>query len=748
MSLDSAPARPLAGAAAVLPVFALALFVSAALMFAVQPMFTRMVLPALGGSPGVWSVAMVFFQGVLLFGYLYAHLLTRHLPLRLAALTHLILLCLALSSLPVAMAAGWGAPPPEGAALWLIGLFAASVGLPFFALAANGPLLQAWFARTGHRHAGDPYFLYGASNLGSFCGLLLYPLAFEPLLRLAEQSRLWTLGFAGLVALIAAASLLALRAGGAAAPLAKAAPLPWSARLACAGYAFVPSGLLVAVTAQLSTDVAAAPFLWVLPLALFLLTFTLAFQERPPLPHALMLKLQPWLVAAAILAAAASSLFNLFAAIAVVLACAFVCTMVAHGELYRRRPAPAQLTEFYLWMSAGGVCGGIFSALLAPQIFNSVLEYPILIVAAVLCRPAFANMPLRAWAGEAGAIVLVAALAALAAQSGLVHIDSEWAFGRFLVIAALCIVIALSGRDEPRLAGLTAATLILMLAIQPGAAKVHAVRSFFGVHRVSDSGDGKLRLLFHGTTIHGGQRLDPATGALAAGRPEMLTYYYSGGSFGQAIAAARAAKGGPLADVAVVGLGAGTLACHRAPGEDWRFFEIDPEVARIARDPAQFSFLSQCAPDAEIVLGDARLTLAGDAHLYDAILLDAFSSDAIPVHLLTKEALNTYFSKLRRGGIIAMNITNRHLQLSGVVARTAADLGLTVMVGRATEPPDFAATYHARATIAVIARDPADLAALAGKPDWRIGTADAEVRPWTDDYANQLQAIWLKLREQ
>ena len=751
MSVEFSAAGPRARAvpALILPVFAVALFLSATLMFAIQPMFARMVLPVLGGSPGVWSVAMVFFQGTLLAGYLYAHLLARHLPVRTAALVHLLVLGLALASLPVAIAAGWGDPPADGAALWLIGLFAASLGLPFFALAGNGPLLQAWFSRSGHRQAADPYFLYGASNLGSFCGLLLYPLALEPMLRLGQQSALWTLGFGLLAGAVACASLLALRAGAgdeAVAAPRPAPPLRASRKLAFAGYAFVPSALLVAVTAQLSTDVAAAPFLWVLPLALFLLTFVLAFRDRPLPGHGLMLAMQPFAVAAAILVAAAGVQCNMFVAIGVILAAYFVCAMVAHGELYRRRPAASQLTEFYLWMSAGGVCGGIFCALIAPNVFSTVLEYPILLVAALLCRPSFTQKPLNTWLLEAAGLTAVAAVIAMAVQSGLVHVDAGMAFARFLVIAVLCVVIAFSAGDAARLAGMAAAATILMLAVQPGSGKVHAVRSFFGVHKVVDSEDGRVRLLYHGTTVHGGQRLTRNDGTPVAGKPEMLTYYFEGGGFNQAISATRAALGGKLADVAVVGLGSGTLACNAAAGENWRFFEIDPQIVRLAKDPARFRFLTDCAPDAAIVLGDARLTLAKDAHQYDLIVLDAFSSDAIPVHLLTKEAINTYLSKLKRGGAIVMNISNRHMDLGEVVARAAADMGLAALIRRDPEAADFDQTFHARATIAVIAREASQLAGLAAMPGWAPRAADPDVRAWTDDYANIVQAIWRKLR--
>ena len=738
-----------AAAPLTLQAFIAALFISATLMFAIQPMFTRMVLPVLGGTPGVWSVAMVFFQGVLLCGYLYAHLLTRFVPMRTAALLHLVLMSLALLSLPIAIAKGWGTPPESGAAFWLIGLFAASLGLPFFALAGNGPLLQAWFARSGHRHAHDPYFLYGASNLGSFCGLLLYPVVFEPLMTLAQQSHVWTTGFMVLVGLIACASSLALRGNAdaglnAAQPLAKA--LVSAQRLKIIGLAFVPSALLVAVTAQLTTDVVAAPFIWVIPLALYLLTFALAFKDKPRLTHAMMLKVQPWLIGGAVVlatnAGAHDYIGGMASSMGIIVASFFVSTMVAHGELYASRPPAAQLTEFYLWMSFGGVLGGIFSALVAPHIFSTIMEYPILLVLALLCRPAFHKDPARNWLPEAAGLAAVAACLALPPLLGWFQISPDLAFARFLVIVVLAVVVMLSGSQPTRLLGLTAATLILALSWDPGFGHVLSLRSFFGVHRIIDSHDGKVRLLYHGTTIHGAQRL----GAEAARQPpEMLTYYYEGGPFSQAIHAARSTRGA-LNDVAVVGLGSGSLACAAQKGEAWRFFEIDPVVVGIARDPQKFRFLSECAPNSDIVLGDARLTMAADQHSYDLIVLDAFSSDAIPVHLLTREAMAVYRSRLKPGGTIILHISNRHMRLDGVVARVAQEQGLMTWLGQDSSDVDFLGNFHAHAIIAVVASTPADVGDLKKLPNWVQLAPDPSIRAWSDDYANILQAIWLRIK--
>src|SRR5499427_29597 len=353
------------GRALLLATFTAAITLSAALVFMVQPMFTKMVLPRFGGAPSVWSVAIVFFQAALLAGYAYAHWLTRYAGGRASVAIHLAVMIAAACALPLSIAAGWDRPPEAAQALWLIGLFTASIGLPFFALAANSPLLQAWFARTDHPAAKDPYFLYAASNVGSFLALVSYPIVIEPYVRLGDQAWSWSVGFCFLIALLAGCGALRWRAPDedARAGAAADAPPTWKDAGFWVARAAVPAGLLVAVTAHISTDVAAVPLLWVLPLALYLLTFVVVFARQPIIPH--------WLVA-------------------VHLAVFFVNALMCHGELAGTRPAPRYLTAFYLWISAGGVIGGIGAGLIAPYVFNWVAGYPILIALAVLCRPGLA----------------------------------------------------------------------------------------------------------------------------------------------------------------------------------------------------------------------------------------------------------------------------------------------------------------------------------------------------------------------
>ena len=524
--------KPIAASAlhpsTILTVFAATLFVSATLLFSVQPLFTKMVLPLLGGSPGVWSVAMVFFQGVLLLGYAYAHLITRLMDPRRAVILHLLVAGCALLSLPLAIASGWGKAPAEYEAFWLIGLFAASIGLPFFAVAANAPLLQAWFARTGHPQAKDPYFLYGASNLGSFFALLAYPVVLEPLLTLRDQSWLWSAGFLLLMLMIGASgALLAATIRPVAARSSKRAKaVTWNNRAAWIGLAFVPSALLLAVTSHISTDIAAAPLLWVVPLALFLLTFVLTFRSGGDALYEKLVRFQPILIGPVVIGLILGESGFWMIAIVVNLAAFVISTMICHRRLYLLRPSAGNLTEFYMWISVGGVLGGIFSGLIAPYIFPDVWEYPILLVLALLCRPGMFDIGRRRWLVEGGVIALALALCLIPRYAfGLklpAEINTVWMIALILLVG----VMMLQAAHPARLVGLTAAVVILSGAYQPGVAQMESARSFFGVHKVVESYDGRFRKLQHGTTVHGAQKIRDEAGRPVTGRPEPLTYFH------------------------------------------------------------------------------------------------------------------------------------------------------------------------------------------------------------------------------
>jgi hypothetical protein len=723
------------------------LFLSALLLFAVQPMFTKMVLPELGGAPTVWSVAMVFFQAALLGGYAHADLVVRRLPLGLGALLHLGVLAAAAATLPIAIAQGFGAPPTTGIAPWLIALFAASIGLPFAALAASAPLLQGWFAASGHTQARNPYVLYAASNLGSFAALIAYPFVIEPFLTLKEQAQLWSAGFAMLAVLVAFAGLLVARQPGLGARNAPAAAAPATApstRLIWAALAAIPVGLVIAVTSYITTDIASAPFLWVLPLALYLLTFVAVFRDTPWLRQETVARLVPIPVTVLAISLLAGERQFWLLVVIVNLIAFVLLALLCHGELYRRRPAPALLTEFYLWMSLGGVVGGVFAALVAPQLFTLVYEYPILIVAAALVLPGmFAGGRTRIVA-EIGPVLAVGMLA-IAARFGLdIRLPGTAAYAFQIVLVGLAGMMLLQRRRPQRFLALVVLGFVLTGLWQPGFNRVAALRSFFGVHQIVETADGRFRLLYHGTTVHGAERIADADADAAGGvAPEPLTYYYRGGPISQSIEAVRAARGG-LPHVAVVGLGSGTLSCYKGRDEQWTFFEIDPAVVQIARDPRLFAYISACAPDLPVVLGDARLTLAASRQRYDLIILDAFSSDVVPVHLLTREAIESYLARIEDGGALVLHLSNRYMELAGVVAADAAAQGLVAYFKDDDRAASVPFDYKANASVAVLARRLADLGDLPNRPGWHAINPVPNIRIWTDDYSNVLGAILRK----
>jgi hypothetical protein len=728
--------------------FTSTLFLSALLLFAVQPMFAKMVLPILGGSPAVWSVAMCFFQAALLGGYAYAHWLNSHVRTPIAVLIHLGVVMTAMLMLPLGIAEGWGNPPEDGLHFWVLALFAVSIGLPFFALAGNSPLLQAWFARTGHKHAQDPYFLYGSSNLGSLLALLSYPILIEPAAALMQQSGLWSLGykalavFVGLCGIAMLVSRVPKQAAHKPAETAVSEHTPLRQCLVWMGLAFVPSGLLVAVTSHISTDVAAAPFLWVLPLALFLLTFVITFQRKPILPHKAMLALQPITVGALVIAMQ-FPLGNFWPVIvAIHLIAFFICAMVCHGELVQRRPKANDLTRFYLWMSLGGALGGLFTGLIAPQIFSSVLEYPIMIVLALLVRPGIFTSNTRTWVREGALMFLLLVLAIgpnLIAGLNIIQDAPEYYIAIFTVLGAAIIL----ARTNPvRLIGLVTVTLLAGNALTSQATSGTSYRGFFGVNKVVVTKDGKFRLLKHGTTLHGAQKLTGDSNSA----PEPLTYYHREGPFADVITAAR--RDHPLNNVGVIGLGTGSLACYRKGSENWKFYEIDPIVVELASDPKKFTFLSKCAPNAKLIVGDARLTLGEEpAGLFNLLILDAFSSDAIPVHLLTREALLMYLSKLGKNGILAFHVSNRNMDLRPVLAAVAKDLGLAALTRHGGLAGKLKDTYKTPATLVAFARNESGLDTLRSMKDWGP-LQNKGWRVWTDDYSNVLGVIMASMGQQ
>jgi hypothetical protein len=522
-----------------MPIFyAVTMFFSAALLFAVQPLFARMALPLLGGSPSVWNTALVFYQATLLAGYLYADVSARLLGVRRQAVLHILLLLSALAVLPIRIAANWTPPTDVNPTMSLLGLLVSSVGLPFFAVSTTAPLLQRWFTKTGHPSAADPYFLYAASNAGSFLALLSYPLLVEPLLPLSIQARSWAIGYLVFVGLIAASAFGMLRVADA---LQSAAVVdsyviesPSLARRArWLLLAVIPSSLMLGVTTHISTDLAAIPFLWIAPLSIYLLSFVLVFARRPP-PHRFFVRLLPIATFGVVFTLAVKAIEPVIFVIPLHLLLLFTASMVCHGELARDRPPAARLTEFYLWMAAGGVLGGIFNALIAPLLFQSVVEYPLMIVAALLVAPLGhlrADAPAERSLRIARALDVTLAIAVGVLTLALAGVMERTAFTprtQYVLAFGLPMLIAFGFSRRPLRFALTIGA-ILIVGTSFGHSRghiIHSERTFFGVHRVVVDPSQSYRQLFHGGTIHGVQSLDPAR------RREPLGYY-SGGRTGR-----------------------------------------------------------------------------------------------------------------------------------------------------------------------------------------------------------------------
>lgn len=710
--------------------FSAALAGSAALIFWIEPLFAKLILPVLGGTPAVWTTALMFYQAVLFAGYLYAHLLMRMASARRQAALHLAVLAAAATTLPPVLPALPLVDPnrsPLPYALWAL---TAGVGLPLFALSASAPLLQRWFAQSGHRHAADPYFLYAASNAGSLAALVAFPLVLEPSLRLGTQAAAWSIGY-GLIGLLVVLCAVATKAPAPSAA-ASATAEPAGVRWRWLALAAAPSSLLSGVTTAITTDVASAPLFWTVPLALYLLTFILAFARRTLLPVRLAMRLLPLPLAGVVLGWFSLPILGALPLALCHLATFFLAAYVCHAELARSRPAAGRLTEFYLVLSAGGLLGGTFNALVAPTVFTGVLEYPLALMLAVALRPALLPGGPRARLLD---VLLPAALAAGAVA--IATLPGETTIGVMLAAALLSATgLALLAMRPLRLAlGIGAVYLAAVLAVADDEVLAQD-RNFFGVLKVLRDTDQGLTLLVHGTTLHGAQATAPER------RRQPLSYYHPLGPLGDVFRTMEDRLEGGA--VAAIGLGAGSVACYARPGQHWTFYEIDPAVVRVARDAALFTFLADCTPDAAMVVGDARLRLAEAADdAFRLIVLDAFSSDSIPVHLLTRQALGLYLDKLAAGGVIALHITNRHLDLRPVVAALAAERGLAALARYDRTP----ASGGKPSLWAVLAKDASGLGALAADPAWQPLPPPA-TRPWSDDFSDILTPLLArKLRE-
>lgn len=787
--------------------FAVTLFLSALLLFWVQPLAGKMVLPLLGGAPAVWNTCLLFFQAALLAGYGYVHASTRWLSTRAQVLLHATLLLAAALALPVVINETRGGAPDEAhPALWLLKTLALTAGPPFFALSASAPLLQKWFSRTRDPSAGDPYFLYAASNAGSLLALLAFPVLFEPALTLGGQTRAWTALYFALVVLVVACAAASLRAGkgrdanasGDEVDAARtatdesdavrngvesdgAATLTLRRRLRWALLAFVPSSLAMGVTTYVTTDLVAVPLLWVVPLALYLLSFVVVFARGRVVSRGLAARVLPGAAVMLALVYLSGATQPAWFLIFFHLLFLFFAALVCHGQLADERPDARHLSEFYLWLAIGGALGGLFNALVAPLVFRTVVEYPLVIILASYLRPAFRRergrlLGLRLGArraarvskfgvedggvgdesvagsdsvgvvdGEAeteGRVRVVDLLPPLylgALAAALAYMVQQFEL-RSVERAALALgapLFLLNYFFAPRplrfAVGLCAVMLASAYFYEGRGPALHESRNFYGTHRVTADTSGGVHWLSHGSTLHGTQYTDPKRAC------EPLSYYHREGPLGSVFAALDAKANARPRSVAVVGLGAGTTAAYARAGEGWTFYEIDPEVVNIARDPALFTYLSSCSgAPVRIVTGDARLRLReAPPSAYDLIVLDAFSSDAVPAHLLTREAVALYLSKLAPGGVIAFHVSNRSLELERVALGVSADAGLDARIF-ADEPGEKRRDpNHDASTWVVAARNAEDLGALSTDARWQTATArDQRLEVWRDDFSN------------
>ncbi|MEQ1511353.1 MAG: fused MFS/spermidine synthase [Lysobacteraceae bacterium] len=706
------------------------------LLFLVQPMIARMVLPRLGGTPAVWNSAMLVYQALLLAGYGYAHWLGR-LAARQQAVIHITMFCIAGLMLPISLN---GAQPDGGSnlVLWVPWLLLTSIGPLFFVVSAQAPLMQRWFALSG---GGDPYVLYAASNLGSFTGLLAYPLVVEPLMQTGTQSWLWSVGYMA-VALLSLVCVLYLPRGAAALSMQSATTAAPGRRITLYWIvlAAIASGVMLSTSLHLTTDVAAVPLLWVIPLGLYLLSFSVAFAGNRELPE-LVAKVAPLLL----LIAGFTVFLGSFSSPFIVVCNLFVIACVLHSRMFDSRPAPEHLTHFYLAMSIGGVLGGLFCALLAPLIFDWTYEYPILLAAAALV---VGDQPLSRrtetfWRryGRSIAIPMIILAAGLSlsavASWELFSIPHRMRIMTGVVIALIC---AVSCGHRILFSGMLVVTMLSMNGwntLHDTWVEGRMTRSYFGIYSIKPV-DDKAIILFHGTTMHGAQSRKPSIQLV----PQ--TYYTPSSGIGLTMSAMTALFG-EKARIGVMGLGTGSLSCYSRPGQRWKYYEIDPVVETIARDERYFTYISRCMPDMEVVIGDARLTIASEPpDSADLLVVDAFTSDAVPVHLLTREAFDTYRRHLAPNGLLAFHISNRFLDLKPVLS-SAAESGWTARLRKAREPrEDEKEMVFTSSDWVVMSPDPKTIAMLekaTGHEYWTALPQNPGFERWTDAYSSLLPLI-------
>lgn len=726
------------------PVYAVTLLLSATLLFSVQPMFTKMILPLLGGTPQVWNTAMLFFQACLLGGYFYAHVSSKFLPLRAQGALHVILLSFFTIVLPFAIPEGWNPPTDSDPTFWQLSLMAMTVGGPFFVIAGSAPLFQSWFSASGHKDSSNPYFLYGASNLGSMTALLSYPIITEPLLALNEQAKLWMFGYICLIAAVILCqiiirspktkSLLSDQNEHSGEKISNRLRLKWIALSA------IPSSLMLGVTTYITTDIASVPMLWVIPLALYLATFIIVFANRTLLSNNTIHALSGFGVILILIEAQGFKTINIspLAAVCLHIIVFFLATLSCHKELADSKPSAKSLTEFYFYMSLGGVIGGFVNAIIAPVFLKIPFEYPLVLVLAMTARYAgtqtqsLQNYLITVFAKKIfsfNAVLILISLSVCYLSYNTMNVQID-------IIASILLLLTIGVDIKKRwalslhaLVFLMTSPMAMLVSYKGFENTILRDRNFFGVIRVVDMMD--TRFLLHGTTNHGAQPL------IAGKELEKITYFSTYSPVADVYNALTTVNQNPEQKIGVIGLGIGAMACYQKDGRSFDFYEIDKEIADIAENPKYFTYLAKCGSPYQIILGDGRLTLAHKPEQsYDAIVIDAFSSDNIPAHLITKEAIHLYFTKIKTDGLIAFHISNNYLDLEPVLGNIANSLKLTALaqakLGGKIEGTDIEATPS---HYVVMTNNQAYIEYLKSK-GWTKPFERAHIGVWTDKYTN------------
>ena len=725
--------------------FAGTLFISASLMFVLQPLFGKLLLPLLGGSPAVWNTCMVFYQSLLFLGYLYAHFLSTRANQRRQIMIHAAIIMISLLALPVALPENITPPTDSNPTFWLCWTLFLAIGLPYFVISTTSPLVQKWFANIGHHTSHDPYYLYAASNAGSLLALLSYPFLLEPAIGLSLQKTSWSLGYLILCALIMTCAIVLWKSQQTKTNIEDYAPETSTLSLRQKSHwmalAFVPSSLLLGLTNFISTDIASVPLLWIIPLTLYLLSFVIVFSKWNHVIHPWMVKGQP-VVLIPFIAYAFINPADLpyWTYLILHLLAFFFAVMVCHGELAKNRPSTQHLTSFYLIMSFAGMLGGMFNTFVAPFIFNGIYEYPLMIVAALLLRPGVV------FSFSKSMLLQIILPLFLIIAGIIIYANCTDLLQYFDIIVISLIALTLLSfllRTKPvAFAFLTGAIIFLALGLHGlSSHTLYQERTFFGVLAVRESvltneqqQAETYHELFHGTTKHGAERLTDDAATIP------YTYYSRPGPMGQLFKTFDTTN--QHWNIGVVGLGAGALTCYAKEQQNWTLYEIDPLVVDIASNPDYFHYLQRCSQDSTLRIGDARLSLEKESNQhFDLLIMDAFSSDSVPTHLLTEEALKLYFDKLKPDGILAFHITNRHLLLKKVLSIHAEHLHLAALIQEFK--PQQASELIVATDWVVIAKKPETLAPLTIS---RLGTWQKmplyfDMKPWTDDYTNII-SIW------